>query len=1187
VRAALGTVAALAALAAPPASGRASAGERADGADYYATNEIFLPNLYSLKRKVQWEERGGHRVVRTAHFEVVVHKGEEELGLRVAGIAEPWFEELSGRLGVAGDSTFLAGNPKKIPLIAYTSLSRFQETNTTPGLLPEGVQGFFEFMKGRIVLPHTGSNTLLEHVTQHEIVHACVFRIAEMSYEAYRDARRRGRERRSDWHQLSFHAKRIVRGAPQGTFPKYWRDRLHPKELEVGLPNSEAIDAAAAGRALLAPRLYVGVPPGEKARLDDAPLTVSVQAVGDERAAALLEPAAFDTLVAALRRAPDSARLVIRRIERTRWWDLEPSVVTLLDERAGDAAGESAAVRAAISAALEPPSGRWGARRPEIAILAPPVASASALPTATAPLLPTYHALSAIELRDPPSAWPPPEEAYDAAEDSLFRWIPPGLKPRLLPLALNEGAAEYYGSDWEALEEMVLRDALYSNRLVPIHRLGYQHGYLVYVEGESFLRYMARTYGEETVSLIVRSLFLGPTLSDVTHALVGKDLPTLSSDWEADLRKRLFPHYAEGLATEGWAERVTDGLFDTAPRASGGRTLYKRARAGRTEIVLLEAPEGAGDDPGDATERILARDRRPGSESLHLLESALDIQGDRVAFGVQRKGRDILRVIDARSGRTEREFSWDDVLSITGLSIAPDGRRAALTALDEGGHTDLFVASLETDSLARLTDDFFEDASPDWGDGGILFSSDRASRGSRDLFRIDPDRPGAQAERLTETAWNETEPSWLPGGGSFLALDDRDGVPNLLRVDAATGTSEFVTRDRIGIAHASVGEDRLVCSTFEGLHMHVWEAPLDSLVAVADPPPVTPAPTDSAASPGWSLPAPPPHEVVSYRPRYGADLLFVNATSLTSGGYMGFSDLLGNRQIALVLGSNSGDSENFVKFLNLAVVYHNLEGRNDWRVGFLRTGNEFLTEDEGFFFERDTGILFGITHPFDRYRSISWNLITSAVTRETPGFESDQTAEVAFQTILGYDTALLDDFGYGYGSGLLSSLQLSVDYRVTQPTGWRSATGILDVRYYQPLAGGVFLATRGSYGISTGRVPDRIRLGGSWSLRGFRFNDLQGDRFALGNLEMRFPLPVLLSVGTFPILRAVQGAIFGDVGDAWFEDQGIDLKGAVGVGFRMGVAGTIVRYDISKRYDENRGGFQDGTRGDLFVGYNF
>jgi hypothetical protein len=47
----------------------------------------------------------------------------------------------------------------------------FEQTNTIPGLLPEGVGGFFEFMKGRVVLPYDGSLRQFKHVIKHELVH--------------------------------------------------------------------------------------------------------------------------------------------------------------------------------------------------------------------------------------------------------------------------------------------------------------------------------------------------------------------------------------------------------------------------------------------------------------------------------------------------------------------------------------------------------------------------------------------------------------------------------------------------------------------------------------------------------------------------------------------------------------------------------------------------------------------------------------------------------------------------------------------------------------------------------------------------------------------------------------------------------------------------------------------------------
>ena len=72
---------------------------------------------------------------------------------------------------------------RRIPLIFYNTHLQFQQTNTIPGFIPEGVGGFFEFVKGRVVIPYTGSLEDFRHVVRHELVH--VF----MSSKLYRELR--------------------------------------------------------------------------------------------------------------------------------------------------------------------------------------------------------------------------------------------------------------------------------------------------------------------------------------------------------------------------------------------------------------------------------------------------------------------------------------------------------------------------------------------------------------------------------------------------------------------------------------------------------------------------------------------------------------------------------------------------------------------------------------------------------------------------------------------------------------------------------------------------------------------------------------------------------------------------------------------------------------------------------------
>ncbi len=81
---------------------------------------------------------------------------------------------------VESDSTFQAvfdydlqtyTESKTIPKIIYTSHHTFEQTNTIAARVPEGVAGFTEFTKGRVVFPYMGSNADFLHVLVHENTH--------------------------------------------------------------------------------------------------------------------------------------------------------------------------------------------------------------------------------------------------------------------------------------------------------------------------------------------------------------------------------------------------------------------------------------------------------------------------------------------------------------------------------------------------------------------------------------------------------------------------------------------------------------------------------------------------------------------------------------------------------------------------------------------------------------------------------------------------------------------------------------------------------------------------------------------------------------------------------------------------------------------------------------------------------
>ncbi|MCS7053082.1 MAG: BamA/TamA family outer membrane protein [Ignavibacterium sp.] len=130
---------------------------------FFLYNTISYSQYYFFGRnKVQYEDFDW-KIIRTNHFNIYYYGNVEKIAEIGAAYAEEVYEELKIKLNHVVT--------RKIPLIFYNTSLHFQQTNITPGLIPEGVGGFFEFLKGRVVLPSNGSLSEFRHVIRHELVH--------------------------------------------------------------------------------------------------------------------------------------------------------------------------------------------------------------------------------------------------------------------------------------------------------------------------------------------------------------------------------------------------------------------------------------------------------------------------------------------------------------------------------------------------------------------------------------------------------------------------------------------------------------------------------------------------------------------------------------------------------------------------------------------------------------------------------------------------------------------------------------------------------------------------------------------------------------------------------------------------------------------------------------------------------
>jgi len=129
------------------------------------------------KNKVQYESFDW-LTLRGEHVEIFYYPEEEPLARLALTMAEESYQDLKIK--------FQHDVPRLVPMIVFASHQHFEQNNVAPFSVPEGVQGFTEYLKGRVVLPYTGSYAEFRHVIHHEMVHVFQFSILDEVYKQHR-----------------------------------------------------------------------------------------------------------------------------------------------------------------------------------------------------------------------------------------------------------------------------------------------------------------------------------------------------------------------------------------------------------------------------------------------------------------------------------------------------------------------------------------------------------------------------------------------------------------------------------------------------------------------------------------------------------------------------------------------------------------------------------------------------------------------------------------------------------------------------------------------------------------------------------------------------------------------------------------------------------------------------------------
>ncbi|HEV2290217.1 MAG TPA: hypothetical protein VGR60_00090 [Gemmatimonadales bacterium] len=772
-----------------------------------------------------------------------------------------------------------------------------------------------------------------------------------------------------------------------------------------------------------------------------------------------------------------------------------------------------------------------------------------------------------------------------------------------LPLWWSEGLAEYFSAGQDARDEMIMRDLTISGRLPSLHDLGYVEGAIVYPIGGRIHQWLGRTYGDWRIAKFYHDLWRYDDFEDAIYGTYGRTLAQLSAEFQEAMRRAYYPAIAERRALDASAVRIAAGAVKPVLTAGGDTAVYFSAPRG---YVVAQARSLDG---GPARTLVTAG-RSADIESFHPFESRIDAsRPGYLLFSTRHEDRDALVVWDIVRQQVVGRYQFPDLVSIMSPAWLPGDSAVVFSGLASSGVSDLYRFTFDGQRLEHLTDDRYQDLDPSPSPDGtrIVFASDRTAGGldgAVNLFVLDLATHAVR--QLTAGPWVDEAPHWAPNGRIYFA-SSRDSVLNTFSVDTA-GNGRRETSAWTGTYDPTwvPGRDAMLVGGFHDLTFGVYLVPPDTIARRDTFSLVAAAPAGR-----WAWPAPPgaAAEVTAarpYRSRYTLDFAlaeaeFIPGVATVQGATALFSDLLGDHVVIANFATYQGPTlGSLFDNLNVSALYLDQSRRLNWGVGAFRAKGDVY--ESGYtvdYAETATGAFGFVRYPLSPFSRVDGTFVLAQSDRfdftlpvtdlHRVGFIASQYLSYVFDNSAWLPTGPIDGTRFAITGGISSDL-----------TNSRFDNWVLgaDLRQYIRLSRQSAYAVRAFGFESGGDRPRRINIGGTLGLRGYpNYGYIVGTHAVMLNQELRFPIFDFLGLG-IPVqeirLPGVQGAIFADVGKAWYDQTAATSTiGSYGLSFRMALTPVaVLRLDWGDRWTTgNYDGYGLGLAGKRFVsfffGYNY
>lgn len=779
---------------------------------------------------------------------------------------------------------------------------------------------------------------------------------------------------------------------------------------------------------------------------------------------------------------------------------------------------------------------------------------------------------------------------------------------RYPPLWFVEGIAEYWSTTWDTQAEMVMRDAVLNNRFVPLSQISRIYGsFQMYKQGQHFLEFVANTYGEDKILMILENFWRFNKFSEILEFTLGDRIEVIDEKWEYSLKQRYYPLYENRFPHTVQAKKITNEGFNFSPNFYSGN--------GENEIIYLGNKQGYSslykmpykpDETEYADSEVLVRgEKEDVFESFHILQPSVAVHnGGTAAFITKSKMSDMLHFYDLKEDEYIKGKRFDELITIKAPEFSREGDRMVFSATDAKGFSDIYLYDIGMDKLSRLTNDYYEDSDPVLDSSGtfVYFVSDRTGgkyEKTNNLFRISTST--LRTEYVTYINANFNSPGFSPDYKTLYVNCDIDGNFNLYKLEkdqddnpkGITQQTHFLT-SLFDFTFANNNE--LITSAFENFSFHFYSLKLNK---IPDSLKIFTPNEFHFVGRAWEE-----EKIVvdiesdrlryenSYSLDYAVSQVITDPVYGTRGGaLLTLSDLLGNDKYLFLLYNTAEVTSEVLRSFNVAITRINSAKRSNYGYGvFHYNGRRYdLRESNTFYYERSFGGFFSLLYPFSSFQRIEASVSLANSDKELPeeAFINRKSLLLSNTISFVHDNSLWGPSGPIDGSRFRVLLGYTSDIKYSNANYY---SFIVDYRKYLRLTTRSAIATRASLFYNDGKEARRYFAGGSWDLRGWPRWSIRGEKLWLSSVELRFPLVDVLYL-KLPIFglafTSIRGAFYLDAGGAW-DNKYSQTLGSIGTGIRINLFNAIAfRYDIGKKIENDFNTLQPGLFYQFFFGWDF